>query len=316
VGVDLFGRKLAMVPKGKDIPSEVKENFAANMIVRVPLERVIVASGSYDAGIILELGFGVTFVGSTEAPEEWYHPGVKELYEKGTLSFVGQWNALDFELIKTLDPDLILVSSLEATEALTALGFPVAGTYDPDINTIENRLKLIDFISAFYGAREKGRESIERIKATIEEVKARQANSPKVPVSWGIYYNRRVYALKGSFWMAQLITLAGGDYIFDYLETDTMELSLEEFLTASKDADIFFANPIYEEHVQTKEDMLFYHSDLAILKAFSPEGIVVVPRAIVFQDTGNLDEIALDVGAVIHPELYPDREISYFYYLE
>jgi iron complex transport system substrate-binding protein len=95
-----------------------------------------------------------------------------------------------------------------------------------------------------------------------------------------------------------------------------MELGLEEFLTRSKDADIFFANPIYEEVVKAKEDMLIYHPDLAVLKAFGPEGTVVVPKALVWQDTGNLDEIVMDVGAIIHPELYPDRELKYFYYLE
>jgi iron complex transport system substrate-binding protein len=313
---DQYDRPLALVPKSEDIPKEISEKFTPERIIRTPIERLVVASGTYDPGIILELGEGASMIGSVDPPGDWRHPTILDMYRSGQIRFVGTYNALDFELIKILDPDLILVSSLEAKDNLENMGFHVAGTYDPSLNTVENRLNLMVFLGAMYGKEDFAMRKGDMIRADLEEINLKTVGLTKPKVGWGIYFNRRVYAIRGNFWMAELIKNAGGDYLFDYLDTDAMEVTLEEFITRSKDSDIFFANPLYEEGVKDKKDFLVYHPDLSVLKAFTSEGTVVAPKALTWQDTGNLTEIALDVAAIIHPELYPEREITYFDFLE
>jgi iron complex transport system substrate-binding protein len=280
------------------------------------VKRLVVASGTYDPGIVLALGEGDTIAGSNDPPSEWWHPEILKLYAEGQIHFVGYWNAMDYEAIKLLNPDLVLSSSIEAQETLESFGFAVAGTYDPALNSIENRVMLINFLGAAYEKEEIAKKMGKVVQETVKSIKKRAEGHPKPITGWGVYYGKRVYALRGNFWMAELITAAGADYVFSDLESDAMEIALEAFITKTKDAELFFANPIYEYEVKTKRDMVAYHPDLATLKAFGPEGRVVVPKALTWQDTGNLAEIALDVAAVIHPELYPDREITYFYFLE
>jgi hypothetical protein len=94
--------------------------------------------------------------------------------------------------------------------------------------------------------------------------------------------------------------------------SDSTEISLEYFITHSKDADVFFANPYEEENVRRKADMTAWRPDLGLFKSFGPSGSVVTTKELTWQDTGNLHEIALDLAYVIHPELYPERKLTYF----
>jgi ABC-type Fe3+-hydroxamate transport system substrate-binding protein len=197
-------------------------------------------------------------------------------------------------------------------EDLEYMGFPVVGTYDTRINNTENRLALINFIGSLFGARDKAEAHTKHIRATIEEIRRKTAGFTKPTISWGIYDNGHVFGLRADFWLAELMVDAGGDYLMGEVVSDTTEISLELFITRSKDADIFFANPYLESVVKSKRDMLRAHPDLELFKAFSPLGKVVTTEELTWQDTGNLHKIALDMAHILHPELYPERALSYF----
>jgi hypothetical protein len=93
------------------------------------------------------------------------------------------------------------------------------------------------------------------------------------------------------------------------------EISAELFITLSKDADVFFANPFQEGSVLSKRDMASQHEDLGLFKAFGPEGTVILTDDLVWQDTGNLHLMALELASVFHPDLFPERRLEYFHIL-
>ncbi|MDR2354117.1 MAG: ABC transporter substrate-binding protein [Deltaproteobacteria bacterium] len=312
---DVYGRGHALVPRGKPLPQEL-ESYPANRIIPYPIEKLIVASGSYDPGMILLLGEEKTIIGTTEMPDDIWHPEIRKLYDTGQMNHVGLYNAMDFELIQILQPDLIFTSTIEQLNDLEELGFTTMATYKSDLNTIENRLQLFDLVGTLYGKREEAQKKIQTIRKTITEVQQRVKDHPSPLVSWGTYYNKRVFAISSAFWMAEFMTIAGANYIFKDLNYDNADLDLEEFITRSRDAELFFANPVLENNVKRKADMVFYHPDLSALRAFGPTGRVVVPLHLAWEDTGYLDEILLDMACVIHPELYPERKLKYFVYLE
>jgi hypothetical protein len=71
VSKDHYNREFAMVPKGSPIPDEVLKKYGPESIVRTPPEKIIVASGTYDPGVIFALGKGDTIIGTTEPYETW-----------------------------------------------------------------------------------------------------------------------------------------------------------------------------------------------------------------------------------------------------
>jgi iron complex transport system substrate-binding protein len=316
VSKDLFNREFAMVPKGKPIPEEVLKRFKPDSIVRTPADKVIVASGTYDPGIIFALGKGDSIIGSTEPEEEWELPEMREIYEKGQVKFIGYYNAMDFESIITLKPELVLTSSISAVGNVSYLGFPILGTYSNYRSDLQNQLDFFLFMGRLYDAEDIAKAKVEKIQKTLKEIEDKAKYLPKPKLTWGVYYNKRVFTLSGNFWLAEIMKICGADYVFADINFDARDFSLEEFISRSRDADIFFANPLQESVAKSQEAMVKSHPDLGELKAFSEHGVVALTEAILWQDSGNLDEIALDMAALIHPELYPDRKLKYIRILE
>ncbi|MDR2461203.1 MAG: ABC transporter substrate-binding protein [Deltaproteobacteria bacterium] len=308
---DLMDREIALVPKNQPIPDEVTEKFKPTAIVRTPVEKVIVASGTYDPGLIFGLGAGDCIIGTTDPKESWYLPGMQELFKEGKVKFIGLYNAIDLESIVTLKPDLILVSSMTSYSHLEYLGFPLVATYSDYRSDIENQLELMDFIASFFDKRDLVAEKLSKIRQTFVEIEEKAKYHPKPKLTWGVYYGKRVFTLSKNFWLTEILNLAGADYVFNDIEFDNRDFSLEEFITRSRDADIFFANPLTEAAAIAKEDMTKWHEDLLELKPFTGKGTVALTEPILWQDPWNLDEIALDMAALIHPELYPGRTLKY-----
>lgn len=316
VSKDLFYREFAMVPKGSPIPEEVLQKYTKDAIVRTPPDKVIVASGSYDPGIIFSLGKGDSIAGSTEPEDSWELPEMREIYEKGQVKFVGYYNAMDFESFITINPDLVLTSSITAVGDVAYLGFPIIGTYSNYRSDLNNQIEFFLFMGKLFGAEDKAEAKVAKIRKTLKEIEERAKNLPKPKLTWGVYFNKRVFTLSGDFWLTEIMDICGADYVFGDIHVDARDFSLEEFITRSKDADIFFANPLQETVAKSQEAMVKTHPDLGELKAFSEKGVVALTEPILWQDSGNLDEIALDMAALIHPELYPDRKFKYIRILE
>jgi ABC-type Fe3+-hydroxamate transport system substrate-binding protein len=313
---DLKGRKLALVPKTKEIPKEVTNNFPPERIIRTPPEKVVITSWTFDSGILSSLGLENSIVGTAETQNSAVHPQILDLWQKGAIGFVGLHTALDFEKIKHLDPDLILTASFDNLGDLEYMDFPVVGTYDSKHNSIQTRLDLITFIGTLYGEREKALKHVKMIREVLDGIKENTKNRKNPKVSWGIYDSGHVFGIRSDFWLSELIKNAGGIYLMEDYVSNSTEISLEYFITHSKDADIFFANIYEESGVKNKGDMLIHHEDLRLFKAFTKEGIVITTKEITWQDTGNLHEIAIDIASILHPELYPDRKLTYFKLLE
>jgi iron complex transport system substrate-binding protein len=316
VSKDLFNREFAMVPKGKPIPEEVLKKYKPDVIVRTPVDKVIVASGTYDPGIIFALGKGDSIIGSTEPEEAWELPEMREIYEKGQVKFIGYYNAMDFESIITLKPELVLTSSMTSVGNVAYLGFPILGTYSNYRNDLQNQIEFLLFMGKLYDAEDIAKAKVDKIQKTLKEIEDRAKYHYKPKLTWGVYFNKRVFTLSSNFWLSEIMKICGADYVFADIDFDARDFSLEEFITRSRDADIFFANPLQESVSKTQEAMVKYHPDLGELKAFSEDGVVAVTEALLWQDSGNLDEIALDMAALIHPELYPNRKLKYIKILD
>jgi ABC-type Fe3+-hydroxamate transport system substrate-binding protein len=313
ITADLFGNKFALVPKDQNIPREVSRNFQKTSIIRTPVEKLVVTSGTYDPGIIFALGKGETIIGSSDLVDEYVLPEMRDLYLSGHVKFVGLYNALDYETIISLKPDVILTSNIQAVEDLNYIGFPVVGTYFEANSSIRSYLELLIFFGVLYDVRDVAETRVARIEQALDDIRAKVGPETKPTFTWGTYWGKQVFVLSSGYWLAELMTLCGGEYVFKGVVTGSTAFSLEEFVTRSRNADIYFANYGHTLYPQTVYDLLLKYPDLAETRPFSKEGIVAVTEKIVWQDSGHLDNLALDLAAFFHPSVYP--QVTEYHYL-
>jgi ABC-type Fe3+-hydroxamate transport system substrate-binding protein len=311
LATDMLGRELAIVPKGAPLPDELKD-FPPSRIIRTPIEKTVVASGSYDPAVIFGLGCGETIIGVSEQKQDWFHQGVIEGFKEGRIIYIGEWNALDYETIKILAPELVLISSSRSLEKLEELGFPTVGTYSGSRNNLENRINLFLFMGALYDRKEVAQDVVAKFKKAFEDIASRAKGRFKPKTVWGLFYSEKVFTLPNNFWLTEIMVTAGVDYVFKDLDDVSAGIDFEAFVIRAKDASLFFANAPNQSELETKADYLRLWPELTSFKAFTLEGTAMVPLNLIFQDAANLDQIAIDTAAVIDPNLYPARSLKYF----
>jgi iron complex transport system substrate-binding protein len=237
---------------------------------------------------------------------------MRELFESGELKYLGNYNAVDLESIIAMKPDLIFATSVSTLELVDFLGFPVMGSYNDTMDDIEKKFQFIEFLGVLYGVKEKAQKRVLQLKDALLAIGEKTKYLPKPQLVWGMYYGKRILILKGNFWLKELIELAGASYVFSDIDSSNLGFSPEEFYMRAKDADFFFVNqPTGAQGIDNKGDIAKWYEELGNMKAFSNEGKVAMTQALLFQDAWNMDEIAMDLTAIIHPELYMERNITY-----
>jgi iron complex transport system substrate-binding protein len=309
--VDSFDRVLALVPSGQKPP----EGFPATRIINIPVRRMISASGPHDLGIIAALGRLDTIVGMDEPSNAKQLPEVMEAYKNGAIEFVGYSNGLDFETMRRLKPDVVLCNNLEIAGILESFGFSVVTTYNSTDNDLANRVRLFAFLGTLLGREAEAQAMGDKLKDALSEIKNLTAGLPRLKYCWVTYSGDRPFPLYGDYWLSEIFTQCGGDNVWGSILGGSTQIELEKFLSGSNEAELFFTSILYEGAIDDKEDYLRHHPELARLKIFGPGGRVYVPLVTLFLDTGHLDEVAKDVAAIVHPSLWPDRELRYFKFL-
>ncbi|MDR2461252.1 MAG: ABC transporter substrate-binding protein [Deltaproteobacteria bacterium] len=311
LAIDLFNRKIAIVPRGEPLPQEVLDNFKPTAIVRTPVEKIIVASGTYDPSIIIGLGKGDAIIGVTDSRDEFHSPEMLKLFDEGKVKYIGEYNSIDLESLVEMKPDVILISSTSTLELVEFLGFPVVADYSNEVNDIENQLELISFLGMLLGEKEKGDKRVQELKASLKAIGERVEGLHRPKLTWGVYFDKRVFVLGGDYWVADLLEIVGADYVFPEIDMNGAGFSLEEFYIRSKDADIFFITQPSNDHAVDMSLMLKWYDGLKDMKAFGDQGTVAMTYSWLWENAWYVDEIAMDLGAVVHPELYPDRKLTY-----
>lgn len=111
---------------------------------------------------------------------------------------------------------------------------------------------------------------------------------------------------KSNDYVAKMIELAGGKYIFDELGEDdsalsTMNMQMEEFYAKAKDADYIIYNSTIDGELTTIDQLLAKSSLLKDFKAVQ-NGNVWCTEQNLFQDTMGLGTMIEDIHAMLTAE--------------
>jgi iron complex transport system substrate-binding protein len=305
---DGAGRKLALIPRGSKAP----DGFAAANVIEVPVRRVV-AYRAFEVGILAALGVSDTLVGVTEPRDKWLREDVRRGYDEGRIAYVGQSTDVDFERIKALHPDLVMTWDPSIIPMMDSLGIPVVVTTTPVATCLNTHMRFVEFIAPFFERQREGKAYFDKVASALQEIRERTKGLPQPKVMWGDIYEKRVLVEPGNAWVAELIGLAQSNYLFDDIYgTSCIEISTERFIHSGKDADIYFTYRTPARGATSKAALAHTNPLIAQIRPLQPGGRVYAPLPHYAQSADRLDEILVEISAILHPQAYPGHQLSFF----
>ena len=306
---DGIGRRFVLVSKNiKNI------SYEKSRVIKIPIKKAIVYSG-YTAALIKELGYVDSIVGVVVKKKYWHIPEIKKGLEKGKIVYIGEYNAVDYEKLSTLKPDVVFSWDEGLIPKLEELGIPCVITSTKIAPNLSEHIRLILFLSAFYNEEEKAKRFINEQFRRIEEISSKLKDVTYKPkVIWGDIYPKKVLVEPGNSWAAEAVRRAGGRYLFDDVQgASCMQITVEKFFSRAKDADILITYRGPEEGITSKEAFK-KASELLKTIEIKPmnEGRIYFTGWRLWE-TADTAGIIYELASIFHPKLFPLKKHNYFF---
>lgn len=308
---DGLGRVLHLVPRGMEPPPGVPRHE----IIPIPVKRVVMTGGR-DVSMLLALDSIAVLVGVDGKTADWKIGQVRDGLKDGRIVNVGRSHSLDYELLAALKPDVLFTWDEAQIPFLADLGVPVVINYGTEARTLDTQINFVRFLAPFVGKEQMAEAYVARVKAALDRVAQRAKNAPSRPkVIWGDVWEKRVMVEPGQSWAAQLVDLAGGDYLFkDVRGSSCLEISLERFYSTARQADVMFTYRSPESGMASKVDLARTNPALGDTKPLA-SGRVFFPLPEYNQSGHRMDEVIEEIAAILQPQLFPERKITLFHAL-
>jgi iron complex transport system substrate-binding protein len=309
LSLDAISRPLALIHKGGVHP----KGFLQRETVEIPVNKIAVGTGQFDAGVMISLGMENTIIGVSVHPREWQSSEILEGLKTGKIKYLGLEESIDYEALISLKPELTFASSLDSIIVLEELNLPSAKTYTGEDNSLNARFAFIDWLASLANMDDKALAWRKSYDNTHKLLQKKIKDQPTTKTVWAVIFEKRVFVEPGNNWVGELLTSLGGDYLFLDLPGDsTIEVSLERFIDSGKETEVLFLYPGFASNANTKEDIIRYNDNLSLLKPLGPEGRTYMTEPIFYESFGRLEEISIELAAILHPELFPDHKLVFF----
>ena len=278
-------------------------------VLRQPVRNIYLVSTSVmDLFLALDGLDSVTLSG-TQA-EGWYLDEARAAMEAGRIAYAGKYSAPDYERILTAECGLAVENTMiyhtpEVKEQLERFGIPVLVERSSYESSPLARMEWIKLYGILLGkealAEEVFAQQAQRIAPLLE-----QPSTGKRCAFFSITSSGLATVRKSGDYVAQMIGMAGGEYVFADLadsgnSLSTMNIPLEDLYAGVKDADVLIYNGTIEGSISTKEELLARCALLAECKAVQSGNIWCTTPSF-FQQSMALADFMLDLHAVFTGE--------------
>lgn len=308
--------RFLVVPEGAaevdDLPEDV-------VVLRQPLDHIYLVSTSVmDLFVHLDALDSIALSG-TKA-EGWYVEEAKQAMQEGRIAYAGKYSAPDYERILAAGCTLAIENTMvlhdpEVKEQLEKFGVPVLverSSYESGPLARMEWLKLYGILlNKTEMAEEVFRQKVEQVAPILE-----QENTGKTAAFFSITTNNLITVRRTSDYVAQMVGMAGGVYIFDDLEGETsaqstIKLPLETFYARARDADVLIYNSTIEGVMETRDQLIEKCPMLADFKAVQSGDCWCTAQSL-FQQSMELADLISDMNLVF-TEARPTRcpSVSY-----
>ena len=302
VSIPDSGQKFLVVPQDA---AEVDSLPADVTVLRQPVENIYLVSTSVmDLILHLDALDSVTLSG-TKA-EGWYLPEAKQAMEEGRIAYAGKYSAPDYEQILAANCSLAIQNTLilhtpEVKEQLEHFGIPVLVERSSYESGPLERMEWIKLYGILLGKEDTAEQVFAAQEAAIAPL-LEQEPTGKSCAFFSLSSNNLATVRKGSDYVAKMIEMAGGTYVFSDLTDNgnslaTMNLPLEDFYAGAKDADVLIYNSAIEGTIASVSQLTEKFPLLSEFKAVQ-NGQVWCTAQSLFQQSMALADLILDMNKV------------------
>ena len=315
VSIPDSGQKFLVVPQDA---AEVDSLPADVTVLRQPVENIYLVSTSVmDLILHLDALDSVTLSG-TKA-EGWYLPEAKQAMEEGRIAYAGKYSAPDYEQILAANCSLAIQNTMilhtpEVKEQLEHFGIPVLVERSSYESGPLERMEWIKLYGILLGKEDTAEQVFAAQEAAIAPL-LEQEPTGKSCAFFSLSSNNLATVRKGSDYVAKMIEMAGGTYVFSDLTDNgnslaTMNLPLEDFYAGAKDADVLIYNSAIEGTIASVSQLTEKFPLLSEFKAVQ-NGQVWCTSQSLFQQSMALADLILDMNKVF-TEGTPDADTLKF----
>lgn len=297
------GSSYLLIPEGGEIPKALPENI---VLLQQPLDRIYMASTSAMDLYRASGSIGAIRLSSQEEGN-WYVPEAKEAMARGDILYAGKYSAPDYELLFREGCDLTVENTMiyhspEVKEQLERLGIPVLVERSSYEDHPLGRMEWVKLHGLLTGRLEQAESYFDDQLSSLAPV-LEQAPTGKTVAFFAVSTTGYVTVRKSGDYIAKTIELAGGNYVFHDLGDDstaqsTVNLQMEAFYDAARDADVLIYNSTLNGELQTMEQLLAQSSLFADFAAVK-QGQVYCTGQNLFQQSTGLAGLILDINRVL-----------------
>ena len=287
-------------------------------VLQQPVQNIyLVSTSAMDLFLHLDALDSIALSGTRA--EGWYLDEAKQAMQAGRIAYAGKYSAPDYERILTAECGLAVENTMiyhtpEVKEQLERFGIPVLverSSYEGDPLARMEWIKLYGILLGKEEAAERVfSQQVERITPILN-----QEPTGKTAAFFSITANDLANVRKGGDYVARMIEMAGGDYVFADLtdggnNLSTMNLPLEDFYAGAKDADVLIYNSTIEGIVTSREQLVAKCALLSDFKAVQNGNVWCTSQSF-FQQSMELADLIVDLHTLFTEEA-PDESTLKF----
>ena len=303
------GAQFLVMPEDAAEVDDLPEGVA---VLRQPIENIYLVSTSVmDLFLHLDALDSIRLSGTRA--EGWYLDEAKAAMEAGRIAYAGKYSAPDYEQILSAGCSFAIENTMiyhtpEVKEQLERFGIPVLVERSSYESSPLARMEWIKFYGILLGKQDLAEqvfaEQLARIQPLLD-----QPSTGKACAFFSITANDLANVRKGGDYVAQMIEMAGGDYVFADLtdsgsNLSTMNLPLEDFYAGARNADYLIYNSTIEGVLSTTEELTAKCPLLADFRAVQNGNVWCTTQSF-FQQSMELADFILDLHTIFTEE-HPD----------
>lgn len=317
------GSRFLVVPQNGNVPKNLESDI---VVLKHPVTQIyLVASASMDMFCELSALDHIRFSG--QKSDGWYIEEAKEAMKAGKILYAGKYSMPDYELILSEGCSLAIENTMishtpEVAEKLEEFDIPVMIDYSSYETHPLGRAEWIKFYGALLGKEQKAEEIFKKQEDTLNRVSLHSVTSGnRVDKTVAFFYitsNGTVNVRKSSDYLPQMIEFAGGKYVFDDLGSDSdgkssVNMTMEEFYAAAREADCLLYNSTIDGEIQTIGQLLEKSNMLEDFKAVK-DGNVWCTTNELYQHPMSVGDFTEDLYKMLSGE--SDENMKYIYRLK
>jgi iron complex transport system substrate-binding protein len=308
-----------LIGEDADPPTDPAEDVT---VLKKPLDSIyLAASSAMDFFRELDRLDDVRFTSTKRS--DWSIPAVTDALDNGALLYAGHYNAPDYELILSEGCDVAIESTMiyhspDTRERIEDLGIPVMVERSSYESHPLGRMEWIKLYGLLTDTEAEAESFFDSQLASLDGIlTGSETEAPPSVAYFSISANSRVNVRKSDDYIAKLIEMAGGNYIFSELlgednALSTTNMQMEAFYATAKDADIIIYNSTIEGDISTIGELLDKSELLGDFAAVK-NGNGWCTNKNMFQETTGLGELLMELNGIITGEADGGEGLRYLH---